>query len=241
MAKRTDTDLQLSMDNSQCSMSVLEAAGRSLAYSCLARGMAYPTPEWLQWLLDETCEAHTPLGRTLFQMREAARRAGLDGLCRSYMRVFDPRREPYPLEAEHQQETPDDEGGCAGAGGTGCKGVLPIGSANQRTAVLADVMAFYKAFGAVPYLERPDHICCELDFLHLVSLKEAMARLAGRHEDAQTCRQARRRFLADHLLGWYPAVIEQIRSRAERPGDEFYLELAEGLEQLMTREKGEAA
>ena len=130
------------------------------------------------------------------------------------MRIFDPRRAPYPYEAEYRTE-----------------------HFRQRTDLLADLMGFYQAFAVSPDHERPDHIACELEFVHLLSLKEALAIRDGRGEQADICASARAKFLTEHLLLWYERVVEMIRLRATGPEDRFYLALADLLEALMAQEK----
>jgi TorA maturation chaperone TorD len=83
------------------------------------------------------------------------------------------------------------------------------GSAGQ-TQVLADIAGFYRAFGFEVRGERPDHAAPELEFAALLCAKEAYARLCGEDEGAETCAQARARFLDEHLLGWLPAFAGRL-------------------------------
>jgi TorA maturation chaperone TorD len=74
-----------------------------------------------------------------------------------------------------------------------------------RTFELADVAGFYKAFGVevIPGGERVDHIATELEFMNLLAVKESIAlKEEGEGEHAQTCRDASRAFLRDHLGRW---------------------------------------
>ena len=187
------------------------ALGRAAVYACLARGFvaAAAMPAWP----DADGEGSDPLALHVRALRDAAEASDPAELRRAYMRIFDPRNPPYPLEAEHRAE-----------------------HFRQRTDLLADVMGFYKAFAVEPDHERPDHVACELDFIHVVSLKEARALAAGRTEQADICADARRAFLADHLLTWYEAVVAMVRKRA-RPADRFYRALADLLDTLMLQEK----
>jgi TorA maturation chaperone TorD len=71
---------------------------------------------------------------------------------------------------------------------------------------LADIAGFYRAFGVeiTPGTERPDHIAVELEFMHLLAVKEVVA--AGREdggEHARICRDARATFFRDHLGRWF--------------------------------------
>jgi DMSO reductase family type II enzyme chaperone len=73
-----------------------------------------------------------------------------------------------------------------------------------RTFQLADIAGFYRAFAVeiVPGTERVDHIAAELEFMHLLAVKEAVAEADGRPEQAGICRDAARAFLSEHLARW---------------------------------------
>lgn len=191
----------------------LVALGRSAAYACLARGFAWPDAE-AQILAPADTDDRGPLSRLMRRLCEAGEAGDVERLRRSYMRIFDPRRAPHPFEAEHCTE-----------------------HFRQRTDLLADLMGFYQAFAVCPDHERPDHIACELEFVHLLSLKEARALRSGGDEQAAICASAREAFLAEHLLQWYEPIVEMIRQRATEPEDLFYRVLADLLEALMAREK----
>jgi TorA maturation chaperone TorD len=69
---------------------------------------------------------------------------------------------------------------------------------------IADVAAFYRAFGVEVRegSERPDHLVAELDFLHLLALKVAVAISEDNSSALDICRQAREKFLVDHVVRW---------------------------------------
>lgn len=73
-----------------------------------------------------------------------------------------------------------------------------------RTYELADIAGFYKAFGVevAPETERVDHIAAELEFMHLLAVKQALAEERGEAEHADLCRDASTKFLTDHLGRW---------------------------------------
>jgi TorA maturation chaperone TorD len=85
---------------------------------------------------------------------------------------------------------------------------------------LGDIRGFYEAFGVRPRPggERPDHVACELEFLALLALKEAIA--TARHEDDRRalCREAAARFVQDHGGQWLPALAGRIARRAPASG-----------------------
>ena len=85
---------------------------------------------------------------------------------------------------------------------------------------LGDIRGFYEAFGVRPRRggERPDHLACELEFLSLVVLKEAIALARGEDERVAVCRAAAARFIADHAGRWLPALAALIARRAPEGG-----------------------
>ncbi len=84
----------------------------------------------------------------------------------------------------------------------------------QKSHTLADLSTFYQAFGVSlnPELkDRLDHISVEMEFMHLLTLKEAYARENGHGEDkALLCRQAQEAFLANHLGTWIRGFAERL-------------------------------
>ncbi len=91
-----------------------------------------------------------------------------------------------------------------------------------RTFEMADVAGFYKAFGVAVSEggERADHIAAELEFMHLLAVKESIAlQEEGAGEHSEVCRDAARAFLRDHLARWAPRLGECL---AEAGGDPVY-------------------
>lgn len=96
----------------------------------------------------------------------------------------------------------------------------------MRSHQLADVAGFYRAFGlrvASSFHDRPDHICAELEFMHVACLQEARALAQGLAEDAQVCHDAQARFLEEHLGRWLEPYARQVVTAV---GDGFYWRLA---------------
>lgn len=177
-------------------MTLAEQANRALVYRCLARTFRSPDRS----LYDQICAEDLP------ELPGAIERLGGDAeliaLCeafvdcmhevefstlpQAYLRTFEPSNgaERPPCETAHAPETPQE-------------GLV-------RTYELADIAGFYHAFGVemVPGVERVDHIAVELEFLHLLAVKTALAQENDEIEQAVICRDAAAAFLDDHLARW---------------------------------------
>jgi TorA maturation chaperone TorD len=100
---------------------------------------------------------------------------------------------------------------------------LDVAYRSQR---LADVAAFYQAFGlevSGRAGERLDHITVEAEFLYVLLAKEAAALDQANPEGAEISREARRKFFYEHVGWWLPAFA-RVLSHAALPG--YYQELA---------------
>ena len=103
-----------------------------------------------------------------------------------------------------------------------------------KTFELADVAGFYRAFGVelTPGTERADHIAVELEFMHLLAVKEAVARrLENEGEHVDVCREAARTFLGDHLGRWATRLAECLE---EAETDPLYASAGRVLERFVT-------
>jgi len=78
-----------------------------------------------------------------------------------------------------------------------------------KSAELADLQGFYRAFAVSPERQRADHLSVELEFYSVLLFKEAWARAEGWKEQASITRSAARQFLGDHLGRWVRAVAEE--------------------------------
>jgi DMSO reductase family type II enzyme chaperone len=129
----------------------------------------------------------------------------LPDLQRSYENTFDPAGGPRcaPNETAHTPDSPQE--------------------AMTRNFELADIAGFYRAFGVevTPGSERPDHIAAELEFMHLLAVKELVAGREGVSEErVQICRDAQRAFLRDHLARWSDKLDRRLEEVADGP---FYI------------------
>ena len=80
---------------------------------------------------------------------------------------------------------------------------------------MADVAAFYRAFGAEPggpAGERPDYVGCELEFLAFLELRLLVA--AEEDEDAELLERIGDTFLRDHAGRWLPTFFADVQEAA---------------------------
>ena len=97
----------------------------------------------------------------------------------------------------------------------------------QQAAELADIAGFYSAFGLEmneASFERVDHVATECEFISVLCAKEARAIATDDGSLLESCFDAERSFLRDHLARWLPAFTHRVR---EADGDGFYAALAE--------------
>ncbi|MEE9279767.1 MAG: molecular chaperone TorD family protein [Myxococcota bacterium] len=124
--------------------------------------------------------------------------ASAEELAREYEGSFEPSggQARPPNETAHAPETPQES--------------------MTRTFQLADIAGFYRAFGVevTPGSERVDHIAAELEFMHLLAVKQALAEDRGESENAAICRDASAAFLRDHLGRWCPRFGAQLEDAA---------------------------
>jgi TorA maturation chaperone TorD len=91
---------------------------------------------------------------------------------------------------------------------------------------MADVAAFYRAFGAEahgPTADRPDFAGCELEFLSFLELRH-LAAVEGKEEGVDLVAQIGDAFVQDHAGRWLPTFFTEVgKAAAEAP---LYLALA---------------
>ncbi len=83
----------------------------------------------------------------------------------------------------------------------------------RKSEEMADVAGFYRAFGVEGSAEeraRPDHVTVELEFMHLLTYKEAWARAHEEADGLEVCLEAQRAFLRDHLARWFPDFARRV-------------------------------
>jgi TorA maturation chaperone TorD len=73
------------------------------------------------------------------------------------------------------------------------------------------------------FMELPDHVAVELEFLYLLTFNKIQADRDGRPDEAATTEQLRQRFLSEHLGAWIAPFAAAVTSNAQTA---FYRELA---------------
>lgn len=97
----------------------------------------------------------------------------------------------------------------------------------RQSQEMADIAGFYRAFGfnlGGQKRERPDHVAVELEFMHILALKEAYALETGIPEHLEICQAAQGKFLHDHLGRWIGLFAQGVAHNAP---DSLYVALAQ--------------
>jgi len=198
---------------------------RACVYATLARLFRAPGPDLLADLREGELE----------EFREALARLGADGeMAGALGRLQGTLDAETAGHLEHCYQATFET-----AGGLRCPPNETAHTADTpqhamvRNFELADIAGFYRAFGVevAPGTERPDHIAIELEFMHLLAVKELVAdQSEGREEQAEICREAQRNFLTDHLGRWSGRLGERLASMADGP---FYVAAGELLERFV--------
>ncbi|MDW8338133.1 MAG: molecular chaperone TorD family protein [Thermoleophilia bacterium] len=174
------------------------AVGRAAAWRLLSLGLAPPTEETMAEVR-ELAEALLALERTertaglLRAVRDLALADGQEERAAAYQRLFGGRVRVPPYEGSYELD--------------------PIRQGRQ----MADVAAFYRAFGAEaagPVAERPDHVGCELEFLSFLELRRLEAEEEGREADAAVLDDVAASFLRDHAGRWLPTFFAELHAAA---------------------------
>ena len=101
---------------------------------------------------------------------------------------------------------------------------------------MADAAGFYRAFGfevATDGHQRADFIGTELEFKHVLLLKQAYAIEKSWEDKAEACLDAEGKFFHEHLEWWIPTLCEKMRDVSSCA---YYMSLSEYLESLARSE-----
>ena len=167
-------------------MSINHIIRRAQIYSFLAEAFLYPTENWLEELPDMH-PILEDLGLNNLQL--ATCNFQLNDLQEAHRRTF-------------------------GLTGSLCyETELGLPNEFRQSQEMADIAGFYRAFGfqvGGEQRDRPDHLATELEFLYVLSLKEAYAAEQGIDEHVEVCVEARRSFLRDHLGRWIGLFAQSV-------------------------------
>lgn len=192
--------------NAVDSPQVIRAMARSTLYWCFSLAGGYPTAERIQALREEVlpaahaaaviaCKGLAPLIESLNGHLDAA---SLEEIQSQYHLALG--HLPLP-------DCPPYESGYLGD------------NVFRQAHVMADVGGFYRAFGLRAGRrepERVDHVTTELEFMRVLTRKEALARVHHGRPQVDICRRAQRRFWREHLGVWLNTFAALVAGRVER-------------------------
>lgn len=179
------------------------ALARSTLYRLLSQSLSYPSEEAVAALRDvdlpeaegEASYLPPQLRQPLAELAEVVRGSDAARLQAEHRRVFS-----HVITADCPP----------------CEVLYTARHVFQETQDLSDIRAFFRAFGLeLAEKERPDHISVELEFMHLLTYKEAYALLHHGAEKARLCRGVERKFVQDHLGCWAGRFAELLAKKGE--------------------------
>lgn len=169
---------------------VIEASQRADTYKLLAECYCLPDEKLIGRLDDLARQADDPLGEL---SRVASGIGDIEALRVDYARLF---VGPFKLLAPPY-------------GSLYLEGDILMGNST------ADVVNWYRQEGVeIAVKDMPDHVVAELEFMHILILKDISATGDGDAETACDYREKQRSFLGAHLGAWVTAFTEKIRENA---------------------------
>jgi nitrate reductase assembly molybdenum cofactor insertion protein NarJ len=144
--------------------------------------------------------------------------AAIDDIRSEYLSLFDLGGRISPYETEYLTE-----------------------KISRKPFELADIAGFYRAFGlsineAAENKEIIDHISVELEFMALLTWKELYAIETGSKDNEEIVRDAKRKFLSDHIARWGFFYCRQLESLEEGEHFLLYKSLGRIVDMLLTSE-----
>lgn len=169
---------------------------RCHVYRLLAEGFRKPdalhfvylTSEYLlEWQQMTEIIAEKPGGVLMRRLQETVSRYADSDLLEEYTQLYEPHGQLLapPYETEYTKESPQ--------------------HSLTQSAQLADISGFYQAFGlevSETLPDRVDHVATELEFMHILSYKEAYALENHETEHLEIVQDAQQKFLNDHCSKW---------------------------------------
>ena len=163
---------------------------RSAIYQLLSQSLIYPTIEAVRALRN----ADLPGALALAPALDDELPALLEELANDLRAASAP-----DLQKEYRHVFPHVESGDCPSHET----AYTVRNIFQETEELSDLSGFFRAFGLeLAERERSDHISVELEFMYVLTYKEAFALLHHSPEQARLCRIVQRKFMEDHLGRW---------------------------------------
>ena len=196
-------------------------AGLIYLYKTLSLGLAYPEENnWAmiakQFKISEDLFEGEMLSRlNSFKEYFTKNRHRIDDIKSEYLNIFDVGRKISPYETEYMTE-----------------------KLSRKPFELADIAGFYTAFGlsvteGMRNKEALDHISIELEFMAILEWKELCALENGQEENVKIVKDAKLKFLQEHLMKWAFFFCRQIYGLE---GDGFFIRLARLLELVLILE-----
>jgi DMSO reductase family type II enzyme chaperone len=199
---------------------VQQLLGRSAVYEALALGLTYPVEASIQRLADLVADlaehevsATYGLGPRLAAITSALEDVDVPALQLEHNRLFVGQVLCSPHETEYERDT------------------------FSKAAQLADIAGFYSAWGLQTSDSRrtmPDFIGTELEFLAMLTRREAYAAMRGWKHRQRIARESTRAFLQTHPGRWVNAFATDLREAAsDGPAGRLYAALGRLLEQFV--------
>jgi len=185
-----------------------QIGSRSGLYSLISKGFRFPTPERYESVKS---------GQFADEVQQALAQLPYNGL------KADPLGRGTGLSYEEFQSHYIELFDVGGAHGPPCF-LYEAESGGGRMKVMEEILRFYHHFGlrlSTERRDRPDHLASELEFMHLLTFKEAESLLQGKERGAY--QKAERDFLRFHLNDFVATVAEKVGGT----GVPFYSGLAQ--------------
>ncbi len=190
-------------------------------YKILSLGFSYP--EEKNWAMierqltmaEDLFEGEILSSLVNFGEYFSKNRPRIDEIKSEYLSIFDVGRKISPYETEYMSE-----------------------KVSRKPFELADIAGFYAAFGLsvnaeMRHKEALDHISIELEFMAILEWKEQYALEKGQEENADIVKDAKSKFLKEHLANWAFFFCHQIYGLGN---DGFFIRLARLLERVLITE-----
>ena len=172
-------------------------------YKILSLGLAYPEESNFEMMdkhittIEDLLEDEMSARIDSFKKDFLKSRQRIDDIRADYLSLFDTGRKISPYETEYMAE-----------------------KVSRKPFELADIAGFYSAFGFGPTedirnKESLDHISIELEFMAILTWKEAHAREMKQDENLNIVQDARMKFFEEHLAKWGFFYCRQVCNLSE--------------------------